>query len=193
MEKEIGRNRGNEWNEKKERGDGSHAVRPRLLASGGPVLDFYVLTSFHSVYESPLRFTSDHRRPFLSGEILPRPCAARPRRKEKGRVARETTRRWSGDREEQGRTKARRETRCIRRRSRDARYANIADIFPAKRKVQVHRRSLSCTMWIDKGRCAEDARDIPSQLLVSSIETVRVTSTRWSFILLYNWSRYESI
>lgn len=37
-------------------------VRPHLRR--GPVLGFYVLTSFHSVYESPLRFTTDHRGPF---------------------------------------------------------------------------------------------------------------------------------
>lgn len=30
----------------------------------GPVLDIYVLISFHFVYESPLRFTTDHRDPF---------------------------------------------------------------------------------------------------------------------------------
>lgn len=30
----------------------------------GPVLDIYVLISFHFVYESPLRFTTDHRNLF---------------------------------------------------------------------------------------------------------------------------------
>lgn len=86
-QEEIGRNR------RRRNGKGKSGWQPRTPTPPrrGPVLGFYVLTSFHSVYESPLRFTTDHRGPFSQRDSTDR---TRPKRREKG-GSRETTRRSS--------------------------------------------------------------------------------------------------
>ena len=86
-QEEIGRNR------RRRNGKGKRGWQPRTPTPPrrGPVLGFYVLTSFHSVYESPLRFTTDHRGPFSQRDSTDR---IRPKRREKG-GSRETTRRSS--------------------------------------------------------------------------------------------------
>lgn len=62
------------------RREGERGWQPRTPTHPrrGPVLGLYVLTSFHSVYESPLRFTTDHRGPFSLRDSTDAPCAQAP-------------------------------------------------------------------------------------------------------------------
>lgn len=96
------RRRGREIERNRRRRGGWQPRTPTPPPRRGPVLGFYVLTSFHSVYESPLRFTTDHRGPFLSARFY-RPVYAGRRAKGKGRETRRRSLRWKGGRQKQHR------------------------------------------------------------------------------------------
>lgn len=97
-----GRRRRREIERNRRRRGGWQPRTPTPPPRRGPVLGFYVLTSFHSVYESPLRFTTDHRGPFLSARFY-RPVYAGRRAKGKGRETRRRSLRWKGGRQKQHR------------------------------------------------------------------------------------------
>lgn len=69
-------------------------------------------------------------------------------------------------------------------------YLSREEENPSKISLSCTKRTEVTTMWIDKGRYAQDTRDTSSLLLVSSIETIRAHDIN-TMILLYNWSRYD--